>query len=122
MANQTILIADDSADDLLTTRHVLQQARIVNPIRTVTSGTDALCYLKGEGFYGDRTAFPFPVLLLLDWKMPGLSGEAVLLALRQQPHLRPRAVVILTGLNALPDIRRAYELGANSFLAKPLVI
>ena len=122
LPSQSILIADDSPDDIATTQHALQRARILNPIQVVTKGEDALSYLRGEGLYQDRRSFPFPVLLLLDWKMPGISGEDVLVALNRQPPLRPQAVVILTGANALPDIRRAYQLGANSFLAKPLVV
>ena len=122
MLPQPILLVDDSPDDILTINHALKRARILNPVQTVSNAEDAMCYVKGEGLYSDRQAFPFPALLLLDLKMPGRSGFEVLTWLKQNPRFRPAGVVILAGLNDLKDIRRAYELGANSFLTKPLQV
>ena len=69
--------------------------------------------------YGDRGRYPLPALMLLDLKLPGMSGFEVLLWLRQQPGLKRLPVVVLTSSKENTDINRAYELGANSYLVKP---
>ena len=120
--NQTLLVVDDSADDIAVLQHTLERARILNPIQVVTSGAGAIQYLRGEEAYSDRSLYPFPILLLLDLKMPGRTGFDVLAWLKAHPRLRPKAVVILAGITALEEIRRAYQMGANSFLTKPLVV
>src|SRR5262249_28304466 len=115
-----ILIADDSEKDLATIRTAFAKALVPNPILTVNSGDDAIAYLNGEAPYANRSDFPLPKLLLLDLKMPGTDGFEVLRWLRQQPGLGSLRVLVLAGSDEITDINRAYRLGANSFLVKPL--
>ncbi len=85
----------------------------------VRDGQQAVQYLKGEGTYADREQFPIPILILLDLDMPLMTGFEVRTWLRQQPDLRHLPVIILTTSTYSPDVKRAYQLGANSFLTKP---
>ena len=122
MHEEIILATDDNRDDLLTLKDALRRARILNRVEAVGNADDTICYLKGEGAYKDRVAYPSPILLLLDLKMPGRSGFDVLAWLKEHPRYRPTAVVILAGVDSMEEIRRAYRLGVNSFLTKPLVV
>lgn len=115
----TILLADDNPDDALLMKLAFRKAGIINPIQVVKDGTEAIEYVKGEGPYVDRKRHPFPALLLLDLKMPRLSGFEVLSWIRQQPGLKRLVVIVLTHSNETPDIDRAHDLGANSYLVKP---
>lgn len=117
----TILLAEDDQNDVLLIQRSFNKARIVNPISCVKNGEQAIAYLKGEGEFADRHQYPLPFLLLLDLKLPRLSGHEVLKWLRQQPLLKRLPVVVLTSSRQPEDINRAYELGANSYLVKPVV-
>ena len=86
----------------------------------VHDGEEAIGYLKGEGKYSRRDEFPLPTLLLLDLKMPKSDGFDVLTWIRGQKELSAIRIVVLTGSDDEGDIDRAYSLGANSFLVKPL--
>jgi CheY-like chemotaxis protein len=77
-------------------------------------------YLSGEGRYANRAEYPLPALVLLDLKMPGMDGFEVLRWIRQQPGIRGLRVVVLSGSDAMQDVNLAYQLGANSFLIKPV--
>jgi CheY-like chemotaxis protein len=115
----TILLAEDNANDVLLTRLALQKARLVNPLVVVRDGEDAINYLSGKDVYADRSQYPFPFLLLLDLNMPKLDGFQVLEWLRQQSFRPNLSVAISTDSDNGPDVRRAYELGADSYLIKP---
>lgn len=117
----TILLAEDDHNDVLLIKRAFSKSRIVNPIACVGNGEEAVAYLKGEGMYTDRRRYPLPFLLLLDLKLPRLSGHEVLKWLREQPLLKRLPVVVLTSSKQPADINRAYELGANSYLVKPVV-
>jgi CheY-like chemotaxis protein len=95
-------------------------AGITCPLQVVGDGERALDYLEGRDDYADRTAFPLPTLVLLDLKLPRRSGFEVLEALRAHPVLGKVIVVVLTSSNESVDIDRAYRLGANSYLVKPI--
>ncbi|MGH7971026.1 MAG: response regulator [Limisphaerales bacterium] len=121
MSDQTIiLIVEDSGDDILLLRRAFSQAKLLNPLQVVTNGEDAIAYLSGTGKYQNRPEFPLPSLVLLDLKMPGIDGFQVLTWIRQNPNLRGLRVVVLTSSNEMKDVNRAYQLGANSFLVKPV--
>ena len=75
---RTILLVDDSEDDLLLMRIAFQKAGCTSPLQEVHGGEEAMAYLKGEGPYGDRTKFPLPAVVLLDINMPMKNGFAVL--------------------------------------------
>lgn len=115
----TVLLAEDDPDDVLLTQIAFEKARLANPLQVVRDGAEAIAYLKGEDQYADRNRFPVPILLLLDLKMPKVSGFQVLEWLRAQSRLAALPVAIMTSSDHDPDVRRAYELGATSYLNKP---
>lgn len=121
-SNQTtILLAEDDQNDVMLIKRSFSKARIINPVACVENGEQAIAYLKGEGIYADRRQYPLPFVLLLDLKLPRLTGHEVLEWLRQQPLLKRLPVVVLTSSRQPEDINRAYDLGANSYLVKPVV-
>ena len=113
-----ILVIEDREDDILVLQRGFKAAGIDNPVVAFRSGEEALWYLQGEGKYSSRTEFPLPRLILLDLKMPGMDGFDVLRWVRSRPELAGIAVVILTSSDAMKDMQRAYQLGANSFIVK----
>ena len=113
-----ILLAEDDKNDVFFMQRAFNKARLANPLIIVPDGEEAIQYLKGEGKY-PRASNPFPVLLLLDLHLPKKSGFEVLEWLRSQPVLKRLPAVILTTSSDGPDINRAYDLGANSYLIKP---
>ncbi len=115
----TVLLCEDDPDDVLLTQIAFEKARLANPLQIVRDGEEAIAYLKGEGHFADRTRFPLPILVLLDLKMPKIDGFRVLEWLRGQPGLDRVCVAIMTSSDHDPDITRAYELGADSYLIKP---
>ena len=115
-----ILLAEDQEDEVMLLRRAFAKARFLNPLHVVSNGEEAIAYLKGEGKYANREEYPMPSLLLLDLKMPRKDGFEVLQWIRQQPSLRELRVVVLTASDQIRDVNRAYEMGANSFLVKPI--
>jgi CheY-like chemotaxis protein len=112
-------VAEDLPEDAEILKLAFSSAGVNVPLHFVSDGAEAIEYLKGEQRFANRTEHPLPTLLLLDLKMPRLNGFDVLDWLRLQPGLR-RLLVVVFSSSALPeDINRAYELGANSYLAKP---
>ena len=120
MKPDLILIAEDNDDHVVLLRRALKKGAILNPIFVVNDGEEVIAYLKGESKFADRYEYPLPGLLLLDLKMPKKNGFEVLQWIRQQPFLKRLRVVVLTTSDNPQDIDRAYELGANSFIVKPL--
>lgn len=116
----SVLLAEDSEDDVLMLRRAARNAKFTNPIHIVQNGDEVIAYFKGEGKYADRHRHPLPGLLLLDLKMPRRNGFEVLQWLRGQPQFADLQVVVLSSSDEIRDINRAYELGANSFLVKPV--
>ena len=86
----------------------------------VRDGDQAVAYLEGKGDYADRKQHPLPVVVLLDLKLPRRSGLEVLEWMRAQPDLRRIPVVVLTSSRESVDVNKAYDLGANSYLVKPV--
>jgi len=116
----TVLVVEDNPTDVLLIRRAFARAQIANPLQVVQDGDAAVQYLSGEGVYGDRGAFPLPAVMLLDLKLPRRSGLEVLEWVRAQAPLRRLPVVMLTSSNQSQDVNRAYDLGANSYLVKPV--
>ena len=114
-----VLIVDDSENDALLMRTVFERSGLVSPLQFVRDGVDAIDYLKGVGAYSDRRQFPLPTVMLLDLNMPRKNGFEVLTWLRQQPALKRLCVCVLSASSREEDVRRCYDLGANSFLVKP---
>ena len=119
-ASQVILLAEDLDDDILLIRMALQRAGIDNPLHIVRDGEQAIHYLAGIGKYSARDVYPLPELLLLDLKMPRADGFEVLQWVRSRPALRSLIIIVLTVSEDIRDANRAYELGASSFLVKPM--
>lgn len=119
-AQATILVVEDNADDVLLLQRAFRKANLVNPLRVVSDGQAAIDYLAGRPPFDDREANPLPALVLLDLKLPKLGGHEVLGWIRAQPGLRRLPVAMLTSSREAPDVTRAYDLGANSYLAKPV--
>jgi CheY-like chemotaxis protein len=116
----TILFVEDDPDDVLLIERAFKRAELPLVPRVVSDGEAATAYLSGTGEYGDRLAHPAPSLVLLDLKLPRLSGLEVLAWIRRDPRVGRLPVVILTSSRESIDIERAYELGANSYLVKPV--
>src|SRR2546427_5150862 len=114
-----ILLAEDDPNDVLLIQRAFQRTHVANPLQVVRDGEEALAYLSGQGPFSDRERHPLPVLMLMDLKMPRKSGLEVLEWVRQRPGLKRLPIIVLTSSNQSPDINRAYEMGANSYLVKP---
>ncbi len=122
MNRSCILHVEDEESDLLLLRLAFEQAGIALPLQVATDGQMAIDYLSGSGAWADRLKYPLPCLVLLDLKLPRKSGLEVLGWLRAQPLLRRIVVVVCTSAEHEHDIARAYELGANSYIVKPMDI
>lgn len=117
--NLTILVAEDDENEAFLLKRSLTKAGINNPVQVVSDGQESIDYLAGTGRFGDRKEFPFPSVIILDLKMPRVNGFEVLKWLRQHPTHAVIPVIVMTNSNLPGDIRRAYELGANSYIVKP---
>lgn len=115
----SILMADDDADDRMLARDAMVESRLENHFEFVVDGQELMDYLRHEGKYRTTPA-PRPGLILLDLNMPRKDGRQALLEIKSDPDLRTIPVVILTTSKTEEDIVRAYDLGANSFITKPV--
>ena len=120
MADGTILLVEDDPDDAELTMHALSKSNLTNEIVHVTDGVEAVDYLFGSGRHAGRDPEDLPLLLLLDLKLPRMDGLEVLRRVRGDERTRLMRVVILTSSREDEDIIAGYELGANSFIAKPV--
>jgi CheY-like chemotaxis protein len=117
---EIILLAEDEEDHVVLIRRAFAKSGLSNPLYVVRDGEEAIAYLKGEGPFASRDEYPLPTLLLLDLKMPRKDGFEVLEWIRREPGLKRLQVVVLTSSEDIRDVNRAYDLGANSFLVKPM--
>jgi CheY-like chemotaxis protein len=115
-----ILMVEDDPYDAKLIRRALRKAEILHPVLHVADGDAAVGYLAGKSPYEDRSQYPLPDLVLLDLKLPRRNGFELLQWLRAQPGLRRVPVVVLTSSSETTDVNRAYDLGANSYLVKPV--
>jgi CheY-like chemotaxis protein len=115
-----ILLVEDDPNDVLLIQRAFRKAGIACPLHVVSDGDSAVSYLSGQDPYANRQEAPLPTLILLDLKLPRRSGFEVLSWLRAQPGLKRLPVVVLTSSNELLDVNLAYDLGANSYLVKPV--
>jgi CheY-like chemotaxis protein len=115
-----ILHVEDDPNDALLFQHACHKAGVSFELYSVNDGDQAIAYLRGVEKFSDRRKHPFPQLILLDLKMPRLNGFDVLTWLRNEKAFKTMPVIILTSSNHETDIKRAYDLGANSYLVKPV--
>ena len=115
-----ILLVEDSEDHVFLLRHAFKTAGIIDPVQVARTGEDAIAYLAGTDRYSDWHQCLLPSMVLLDLKLPGISGFEVLKWIRQHPGLKLMRVAMLTSSDMPQEIQHAYELGANTFLTKPV--
>lgn len=115
-----ILMADDDADDRLLAQDAMQESRVLNELHFVEDGVQLLSYLRGDDEFSDRTVYPMPGLILLDLNMPKMDGREALAEIKADPRLRRIPVVILTTSKAEEDMVKGYDLGAASYITKPV--
>jgi two-component system response regulator len=120
MDNKTILLVEDNPDDEALTLRALKRNNILNEVVVARDGAEALDYLFAQGAHSGRDAGKLPEVVLLDLKLPKLDGLEVLRRIRSEPLTRRLAVVILTSSNEERDIVAGYDLGANSYIRKPV--
>lgn len=116
----TILMAEDDADDRLLTKQALADQRLANDLHFVEDGEELLDYLHQRGPYADGASAPRPGLILLDLNMPKKDGREALAEIKADPSLRRIPIVVLTTSKADEDILRSYDLGASSYIMKPV--
>jgi two-component system response regulator len=115
-----ILLVEDNMDDAELTIHELKRHNIANNVFHVTDGEEALEFIFATGKFSGRNILKSPRLILLDIKMPKLNGIEVLKRLKEDQRTRIIPVIILTSSQEDPDIKKCYELGANSYIVKPV--
>jgi CheY-like chemotaxis protein len=120
MAAKPILLVEDNPDDEELILLALKDHKIANEVVVARDGVEALDYLFAAGRYAGRDLTKPPALVLLDLKLPKLSGLDVLKRLREDPRTKIIPVVILTSSNEEQDIITSYQLGTNSFVRKPI--
>lgn len=120
MADKTILLVEDNADDEELTIRALRQAKVANEVIVARDGIEALDYLFGKGRYESRDTTHQPAVVLLDLKLPKLNGLDVLQRLRADSRTRLVPVVVLTSSSEDEDMLNSYASGANSYVRKPV--
>jgi len=118
--NIEILFVEDSTDDAILTIRALSKSGFTNKLLHVVNGAEALDFLYCRGTYSTRDSSQHPKLILLDLKMPKVSGMQVLEKVKSDPKLKTIPVVMLTSSKEGPDIEKCFELGANSYIVKPV--
>jgi CheY-like chemotaxis protein len=116
----TILMADDDPDDRLLVKNAFKESRLANSMRFVEDGEELMDYLHRRGQYTDGQTSPRPGLILLDLNMPKKDGREALKEIKDDAGLREIPVVVLTTSQDEEDILRSYNLGANSYITKPV--
>lgn len=120
MADKKILLVEDNPDDVELTLHAFEEYNISNEIEVVEDGAEALDYLFATGAYAGRDMSEMPAVVLLDLKLPKVDGLEVLRRIRDDDRTKNLPVVILTSSSEEEDLSKSYELGANSYVRKPV--
>jgi two-component system response regulator len=118
--NRTILLVEDNPDDVALTIRALRRSMVVHDLVVTSDGVEALDYLLGGGRFAGRDLRQSPRVILLDLKLPNLSGLETLQRLRSEPHSRLLPVIVLTSSREEQDIAASYQLGATSYMRKPV--
>lgn len=116
----TILMADDDPEDRMMTQEAFEESRLANDLRFVENGVELMDYLHRRGKFSDPASSPRPGLILLDLNMPKKDGREALQEIKSDPKLKNIRVVVMTTSKAEEDILRTYDLGAASYVTKPV--
>lgn len=116
---RNVLLVEDDENDVFFFQRAMKLAGWSEPVQVVRDGQQAIEYIKGTGNFAGREKFPIPNLILLDLKMPFLSGLEVLKWIRTESELRQLPVVMFTSSKEEVDLEQAYQLGANAYVVKP---
>ena len=120
MADRFILLVEDNADDEALSIRALKKNGVLNEVVVARDGVEAIDFLFGTGAYAGRDVGSQPAVVLLDLKLPRLNGHEVLRQIRADPRTKLLPVVVLTSSIEEADLSRSYNLGANSYLRKPV--
>ena len=120
MAETSILLDEDNPDDEALTLRAFRKNNVTNDVVVARDGAEALDYLFGTGAYANRDTRTLPQVVILDLKLPKIDGLEVLRRLRAAPHTKLLPVVILTSSDEERDRLEGYDLGANSYVRKPV--
>lgn len=120
MEKATILLVEDNPDDVELTLHAFNKHHLVNQVAVARDGRQALDYIFATGSHSERDPADLPDLILLDLKLPKISGMEVLREVRSATRTRHIPVVILTTSDDERDIAEGYDLGINSYIRKPV--
>lgn len=120
MEEKIILLVEDNPDDVELTLRAFKKCNIANEVVVARDGVEALDYLFGTGAYAGRDLSVMPAVVLLDLKLPRIDGLEVLRRLRADERTRFLPVVVLTSSNEDQDVVNSYQLGANSYIRKPV--
>ena len=115
----TVLLVENNPDDARLAQLAFERTRLSHVLAIVKDGAEAMDFLKAREKYTFRRDLPLPKLILLDLGMPGVTGFELLDRLKEEPELRNIPVAVLSGSNYTADMKKAYELGAKSFVEKP---
>lgn len=118
----SILVAEDDLEDCQMIDEVIRENHLLNELRFVNNGEELLDYLYNFGKYKDKDKYPLPSLILLDLNMPRKDGREALKEIKRDPKLCQIPIIILTTSSAESDILQVYNLGANSFISKPVTV
>ena len=119
MVPRTILVAEDNEDDVLLLKRAFAQSQLNVRIHFVGDGEEAIAYMQGNGRFSQRAEYPLPQLIVTDLKMPKVTGFGFLAWLREQAQTECTPVIVLTTSSDEQEVKKAYQMGANSFVTKP---
>lgn len=117
---KSILLVEDNPDDIELTRLAFEESHLANRLVVARDGQEALDYLFGQGAHAGRDLSDMPQMILLDLQLPTLDGREVLQRIRANPHTRHIPVIVMTTSREESDLLASYDLGANSFVQKPV--
>lgn len=115
-----ILLVEDNPNDVKLTLRALKKKNLVNDVKVVTDGAEALDYIFAKGQYSERDMNDFPRVIFLDLKLPKINGLEVLEKLKKNEKTRQIPVVVVTSSAEDSDLKKCYELGVNSYIVKPV--
>ena len=116
----TLLIVEDNEDDIFFVERIFKQIGARCELRFARDGIEAIEYLGGKGVFSDRSKYPMPTIILMDLKMPRRNGFEVLEWMHNQPEIKLIPTIVVTSSTLQEDVTRAYRLGANAVMNKPV--